>query len=196
MFIGFQVDVPYSKVEGRFDGSPMSQLADGKGVGIDWTSSNLNQSWFGGSRFIPTRHLLWRRLAQIDCRWIDAGIHFVMLTHPVRGEFDEAAIHCRICSASCLPPSSAEGSRRLRACAGNSRGSCSRPLTPAAFGCDARAPNGLLLLGFLPRGGSALSYGCRHEEDQGSRQEMAQNYADLNKISGTSRTQGRSTTKQ
>src|SRR5258708_29551007 len=54
MFIGFQVDVPHSKLEARFDWfSNTGKLADGKAVGIDWTSSNLNHPWFGGSRFIP-----------------------------------------------------------------------------------------------------------------------------------------------
>jgi hypothetical protein len=66
MFIGFQVDVPYSKLEGRFDWFTNVKLADGKGVGIDWTSSNLNHSWFGGSRFIPNKDTCngpaWRKL--------------------------------------------------------------------------------------------------------------------------------------
>jgi hypothetical protein len=67
MFIGFQVDVPYSRVEGRFDWfTNVDQLADGKGVGIDWTSSNLNHPWFGGSRFIPNNDQCngpaWRKL--------------------------------------------------------------------------------------------------------------------------------------
>jgi hypothetical protein len=67
MFIGFHVDVPHSPVEGRFDWfSNVPKLADGKGVGIDWTSSNLNQSWFGGSRFIPNKDTCngpaWRKL--------------------------------------------------------------------------------------------------------------------------------------
>lgn len=67
MFIGFQVDVPYSPLEGRFDWfSNVDKLADGKGVGIDWTSSNLNHPWFGGSRFIPKKDqcngLAWRKL--------------------------------------------------------------------------------------------------------------------------------------
>jgi hypothetical protein len=54
LFIGFQVDVPYSKLESRFDWfTTVDKLADGKGVGIDWTSSNLNNGWFAGSRFIP-----------------------------------------------------------------------------------------------------------------------------------------------
>jgi hypothetical protein len=55
MFIGFQLDVPYSRLEGRFDWFTNTKLADGKAVGIDWTSSNLNHPWFGGSRFIPNK---------------------------------------------------------------------------------------------------------------------------------------------
>jgi hypothetical protein len=66
MFIGFQVDVPYSRLEGRFDWFSNVKLADGKGVGIDWTSSNLNHPWFGGSRFIPNKDSCngpaWRKL--------------------------------------------------------------------------------------------------------------------------------------
>src|SRR4051794_9779967 len=66
MFIGFQVDVPHSPLEGRFDWFSNAKLADGKGVGIDWTSSNLNHPWFGGSRFIPAKDTCngpaWRKL--------------------------------------------------------------------------------------------------------------------------------------
>jgi hypothetical protein len=67
MFIGFQVDVPYSRLEGRLDWfTNVDKLADGKGVGIDWTSSNLNHPWFGGSRFIPNKDTCngpaWRKL--------------------------------------------------------------------------------------------------------------------------------------
>ena len=65
-FIGFQVDVPYSQLEARFDWFSNARLADGKGVGIDWTSSNLNHPWFGGSRFIPAKDTCngpaWRKL--------------------------------------------------------------------------------------------------------------------------------------
>jgi hypothetical protein len=66
-FIGFQVDVPYSAVEGRFDWfTNVDKLADGDGVGIDWTSSNLNDRWFDGSRFIPDEDQCngsaWRKL--------------------------------------------------------------------------------------------------------------------------------------
>ncbi len=31
----------------------LDKLADGAPVGIDWTSSNLNRAWFGGSSWIP-----------------------------------------------------------------------------------------------------------------------------------------------
>jgi hypothetical protein len=67
MFIGFQVDVPYSPLEARFAWfSNVDKLADQQGVGIDWTSSNLNHPWFGGSRFIPNKDQCygnaWRKL--------------------------------------------------------------------------------------------------------------------------------------
>jgi hypothetical protein len=52
-FIGFQVDASYSQLEARFDWFTNVKLADGKSVGIDWTSSNLNNPWFGGNRCIP-----------------------------------------------------------------------------------------------------------------------------------------------
>jgi hypothetical protein len=53
-FIGFSVDVPYSADKAkRAWYSNADQLADGKGVGIGWNSSNMNASWFGGSRWIP-----------------------------------------------------------------------------------------------------------------------------------------------
>jgi hypothetical protein len=66
MFIGFAVDVPYSKSDGRLDWFSNAKLADGNSVGIDWTSSNLNHRWFGGSRFIPNEGTCngaaWRKL--------------------------------------------------------------------------------------------------------------------------------------
>jgi hypothetical protein len=53
-FIGFQVDAPYSATDARNDWcSNVDKLADGAGVGIDWTSHNLNGPWFGGSHWIP-----------------------------------------------------------------------------------------------------------------------------------------------
>lgn len=67
MFIGFGVDVPYSKVESRFDWfTNVDKLPDGQGVGIDWTSSNLNQPWFAGAQTIPNTDACngngWRKL--------------------------------------------------------------------------------------------------------------------------------------
>src|ERR1700693_1185354 len=53
-FIGFQVDVPYDASDVPRDWcSNVDKLGDGKGVGIDWTSHNLNGPWFGGSNWIP-----------------------------------------------------------------------------------------------------------------------------------------------
>ena len=53
-FIGFIADVPYSALEVKLGlYSNTKKLADGKAVGIDWASSNLNHPWFGGSRQIP-----------------------------------------------------------------------------------------------------------------------------------------------
>jgi hypothetical protein len=53
-FIGFTVDVPYpaAKTNNAWF-SNIGKLADGSTVGIDWTSSNLNRPWFGGSSWIP-----------------------------------------------------------------------------------------------------------------------------------------------
>ena len=54
MFIGFAVDQPYSAADaglGWF--SNVGKLADGAGIGIDWTSHNLNRPWFAGSSWIP-----------------------------------------------------------------------------------------------------------------------------------------------
>ncbi len=53
-FIGFQIDNPYSASDAPRDWcSNVDKLGDGKGVGIDWTSHNLNGAWFGGSNWIP-----------------------------------------------------------------------------------------------------------------------------------------------
>lgn len=54
MFIGFMVDEPFNTSDSRLAWfSNVDRLADGKGVGIDWTSSNLNRAWFGDSSWIP-----------------------------------------------------------------------------------------------------------------------------------------------
>ena len=53
-FIGLQVDQPFSAASGKLAWfSNTDKLADGSGVGVDWTSSNLNNAWFGGSSCIP-----------------------------------------------------------------------------------------------------------------------------------------------
>ena len=56
-FVGFAVDTP---LVGRNTAqspwcSNIPKLGDGQGVSIDWTSSNLNRAWFGGSNFIPNQ---------------------------------------------------------------------------------------------------------------------------------------------
>ena len=66
-FIGFAVDEltrkPGAKRDWRTD---IDKLPDGKGVTIDWTSANLNNLWFGGSRWIPGTEVCngkaWRQL--------------------------------------------------------------------------------------------------------------------------------------
>jgi hypothetical protein len=67
MFIGFQVGgTTYRTPESRFDWFTNVKLSDGKSVGIDWTSSNLNNPWFGGNRCIPVdatcNGAAWRKL--------------------------------------------------------------------------------------------------------------------------------------
>lgn len=53
-FIGFLIDQPYNTSDSKLAWfSNVNKLSDGAGVGIDWTSSNLNNPWFGGSHFIP-----------------------------------------------------------------------------------------------------------------------------------------------
>jgi hypothetical protein len=78
-FIGFQVDIPYGRVEARADWfSNVDKLADGKGVGIDWTSSNLNNPWFGGSRYIPSdgtcNGTAWRKLIVDGLTQVSTGM--------------------------------------------------------------------------------------------------------------------------
>jgi hypothetical protein len=66
-FIGFQLDKPFSASDARLAWfSNADKLADGQGVGIDWTSANLNNPWFGGSNWIPNSDMCsgkaWRQL--------------------------------------------------------------------------------------------------------------------------------------
>jgi hypothetical protein len=72
-FIGFRVDAPFSALEATLDWfTNTDQLADGQGVGIEWTSCNLNAPWFGGSNFIPNadtcQGLAWRNLVVAGLR--------------------------------------------------------------------------------------------------------------------------------
>jgi hypothetical protein len=67
MFIGFAADVPFSSLEARLGlYGNVDRLPDGKPVGIDWASSNLNNPWFGGNRQIPStatcNGAAWRKL--------------------------------------------------------------------------------------------------------------------------------------
>jgi hypothetical protein len=53
-FIGFRVDAPFNLQDSRRAWfTNVAKLADNKGVGIAWNSSNLNHPWFGGSRYVP-----------------------------------------------------------------------------------------------------------------------------------------------
>jgi hypothetical protein len=53
-FIGFLVEIPFGTADaGRPWFTNVKQLADGAPAGIDWTSANLNNAWFDGSRWIP-----------------------------------------------------------------------------------------------------------------------------------------------
>jgi hypothetical protein len=66
-FIGFRVDVPFNLQDSRRPWfTNVEKLTDGKGVGVAWTSSNLNAPWFGGSRYIPKADTCngdkWRKL--------------------------------------------------------------------------------------------------------------------------------------
>jgi hypothetical protein len=66
-FIGFRVDVPFGVNDGRRPWfTNTDKLADGQSVGIAWTSSNLNNPWFAGSRWIPNQDecngSAWRKL--------------------------------------------------------------------------------------------------------------------------------------
>lgn len=67
MFVGFAADVPFSALEAKLGlYTNLDKLADGKALGIDWASSNLNYPWFGASRAIPDTEdcngAAWRKL--------------------------------------------------------------------------------------------------------------------------------------
>ena len=53
-FIGFELDEPFGLGRSRLPWvTNITKLADGKPLGINWTSSNLNRPWFGGNSCIP-----------------------------------------------------------------------------------------------------------------------------------------------
>jgi hypothetical protein len=54
-FIGFRVDAPFPGKTNplRPWRTNVDKLADGKPIGIEWTSSNMNRPWFAGSQWIP-----------------------------------------------------------------------------------------------------------------------------------------------
>lgn len=66
-FIGFRADVPFGLNDSRRAWfTNVAQFADGQGLGVAWTSSNLNHPWFAGSRWIPKDQTCggaaWRKL--------------------------------------------------------------------------------------------------------------------------------------
>jgi hypothetical protein len=66
-FIGFALDTPFEKGDAKSAWfSNVDKLADGGPVGINWTSSNLNRAWFGGSSWIPDTDtcngMAWRKV--------------------------------------------------------------------------------------------------------------------------------------
>jgi len=53
-FVGFRVDAAFNLQDSRRPWfTNVEKLADGKPVGVAWTSSNLNAPWFAGSRYVP-----------------------------------------------------------------------------------------------------------------------------------------------
>ncbi len=78
-FVGFEVDKPYTSLQAnQVWFTNVDKLADGKAIGIDWTSSNLNNAWFGGSNWIPKTDACdgnaWRRLIVRALNQASAGI--------------------------------------------------------------------------------------------------------------------------
>jgi hypothetical protein len=78
-FIGVTVDEPHGAADARLDWfTNVDRLADGKGIGIDWTSANLNHPWFGGSHFIPSGDTCygkaWRQLISDGLMQASSGV--------------------------------------------------------------------------------------------------------------------------
>lgn len=74
-FIGFQVDKAYVGDDARRD---WFSNVDKLGIGIDWTSHNLNNAWFGGSNWIPSSYAYngqpWRQRIVDALRQASSGI--------------------------------------------------------------------------------------------------------------------------
>jgi hypothetical protein len=88
-FIGFRVDAPMNLQDSRRPWfTNVDKLADGKGVGIAWTSSNLNGPWFGGSRWIPNvddcKGSTWRKLIIDGINQASASLCQTSTAAPVR----------------------------------------------------------------------------------------------------------------
>lgn len=52
-FIGFSINLPFDPSRARTPRFTNGKLPDGTEIGINWTVSNLNRSWFAGSPIIP-----------------------------------------------------------------------------------------------------------------------------------------------
>jgi hypothetical protein len=52
-FLGFRLDLPADDGRAKLSRFTSGKLPDGKSVRIEWTVSNLNRPWFGGSPTIP-----------------------------------------------------------------------------------------------------------------------------------------------
>jgi hypothetical protein len=79
-FIGFRVDAPFPGKNSptRPWRTNIDKLADGKPVGIEWTSCNLNSPWFGRSQWIPPtddcRGNAWRALITDGLKQASVGL--------------------------------------------------------------------------------------------------------------------------
>jgi len=78
-FVGFRVDASFNLQDSRRPWfTNVDKLADGKPIGIAWTSSNLNAPWFGGNQWIPNnddcKGNAWRALIVDGVNQASAGL--------------------------------------------------------------------------------------------------------------------------
>jgi hypothetical protein len=78
-FVGFRVDAAFNLQDSRRPWfTNVAKLADGKPIGVAWTSSNLNAPWFGGNRWIPNnddcKGNAWRALILDGMNQASAGL--------------------------------------------------------------------------------------------------------------------------